>query len=80
MTDTGTHNDRIARDSKIRWNDLWGGLAVLVGRSKRTCELTLPIADDCPFSFRSAWRPASPKPSAMTISSNVTCSALLRRA
>jgi hypothetical protein len=28
-------------DSKTRWNDLLGGLAV--GRSKRTCELTSSI-------------------------------------
>jgi hypothetical protein len=27
-------------DSKTRWNDLWGGLAAVVGRSKRTYELT----------------------------------------
>jgi hypothetical protein len=30
-------------DSKIRRNDLWGGLAGVIGRSKRTCELTLSI-------------------------------------
>src|SRR5947208_16258593 len=30
-------------DSRIRWNDLWGGLAAVVGRSKRTCELTSSI-------------------------------------
>src|SRR5204863_10191140 len=30
-------------DSRIRWNDLWGGLAAIVGRSKRTCELTSSI-------------------------------------
>ena len=29
--------------SRIRWNDLWGGLAAVVGRSKRTCELTSSI-------------------------------------
>jgi hypothetical protein len=27
-------------DSKTRWNDLWGGLAAVIGRSKRTYELT----------------------------------------
>src|SRR5271166_5286259 len=27
-------------DSRTRWSDLWGGLAVMNGRSKRTCELT----------------------------------------
>jgi hypothetical protein len=27
-------------DSRTRWNDLYRGLAVVVGRSKRTCELT----------------------------------------
>ena len=32
-----------AWDSKVRWNDLWGGLAAVVGRSKRTCELTSSI-------------------------------------
>ena len=32
-----------AWDSKIRRNDLWGGLAGVIGRSKRTCELTLSI-------------------------------------
>jgi hypothetical protein len=32
-----------AWDSRIRWNDLWGGLAAVVGRSKRTCELTSSI-------------------------------------
>src|SRR5438309_4275826 len=30
-------------DSKTRWNDLLGGLADRVGRSKRTCELTSSI-------------------------------------
>jgi hypothetical protein len=30
-------------DSKVRWNDLWGGLTAVVGRSKRTCELTSSI-------------------------------------
>jgi hypothetical protein len=30
-------------DSKTRWNDLWGGLATIVGRSKLTCELTSSI-------------------------------------
>jgi len=30
-------------DSKTRWNNLMGGLAVTNGRSKRTCELTLSI-------------------------------------
>jgi hypothetical protein len=30
-------------DSKTRWNDLWGGLAAVVGRSKRTYELTSSI-------------------------------------
>src|SRR6266699_4352522 len=30
-------------DSKTRWNNLMGGLAVTIGRSKRTCELTLSI-------------------------------------
>jgi hypothetical protein len=32
-----------AWDSKIRRNDLRGGLAGVFGRSKRTCELTLSI-------------------------------------
>src|SRR6201987_2845654 len=27
-------------DSRTRWNDLYRGLAVVVGRSKRTCALT----------------------------------------
>ena len=30
-------------DSRTRWSDLWGGLAVMNGRSKRTCELTSSI-------------------------------------
>jgi hypothetical protein len=30
-------------DSKTRWNNLMGGLADCVGRSKRTCELTSSI-------------------------------------
>ena len=30
-------------DSKARWNDLWGGLAAVIGRSKRTYELTSSI-------------------------------------
>src|SRR5438105_10699381 len=30
-------------NSKTRWNDLLGGLADRVGRSKRTCELTSSI-------------------------------------
>jgi superfamily II helicase len=32
-----------AWDSKIRWNNLYRGLAVVIGRSKRTCELTSSI-------------------------------------
>jgi hypothetical protein len=30
-------------DSKTRWSNLWVGLAVTNGRSKRICELTLSI-------------------------------------
>jgi hypothetical protein len=30
-------------DPKTRWNNLWGDLAAVVGRSKQTCELTSSI-------------------------------------